>query len=95
MTCFNRGEVGHLIHACPGKNKKNSATADDLVDNVSEPVEAGPSNVAPPVTEAGAVEDRAGKNDFSSCSYEVDYIKLFLRVTKNKRGVHLYKKHSD
>lgn len=31
------------------------------------------------------------QSDFSSCSYVVDGIKLFLKATKNKRGVRINK----
>ncbi len=54
MRCFKCGEMGHLIRACPGKTKGNSS-ANDV--NAGEPVEAGPSNVAPQVVETGAVEE--------------------------------------
>ncbi|KAG1925667.1 hypothetical protein F2P79_025374 [Pimephales promelas] len=47
MKCFKCGEVGHLIRACPGKNQENVPATVDIV-NVSEPVEAGPSNAARP-----------------------------------------------
>lgn len=58
MKCFNCGKVGHLIHSCPGKNKENSAAADDIVDNVSKPAESGPSNAAPHARVTGTVDDR-------------------------------------
>lgn len=50
MKCFKCGEVGHLIRACPGKNQENVSATVDIV-NVSEPVEAGPSNAARPAAE--------------------------------------------
>ncbi len=54
MRCFKCGEMVHLIRACPGKTKENSS-ANDV--NADEPVESGPSNVAPQVVETGAVEE--------------------------------------
>lgn len=63
MKCFNCGEVGHLIRACPGKTKENSSVNDV---NAGEPVEAGPSNAPPPVAGTGAVEESTVVNSSES-----------------------------
>lgn len=61
IKCFNCGEVGHLIRACPGKNKENNLPINDTGSD-GESVKAGPSNAVPPVAETGAVEEGAAES---------------------------------
>lgn len=60
MKCFNCGEIGHLIRACPGKDTENSNSL--AVANVGEVVQAGPSNVDPPVADESVTEERVVEN---------------------------------
>lgn len=61
MKCFNCGEVGHLIRACPGKNKEINVPINDIGSD-GESVKAGPSNTVAPVAETGAVKDGAAES---------------------------------
>ncbi len=66
MKCFNCGQSGHLIRACPAKNLNNPSAGGDVRTGRSDvvvdaaPDEAGPSDEAPGVSGLQVVED---KND--------------------------------
>ncbi|KAI2654683.1 Branchpoint-bridging protein [Labeo rohita] len=59
MKCFNCGEIGHLICACPNRTNENRPVVDDSAGGVGELAEAGPSNAASPGTVSKGVTAQA------------------------------------
>lgn len=64
MKCFNCGEAGHLIRACPTKTNAEGSGA----NNADEPAEAGPSNAAPLEVVAGKANEGDDTNRSANAS---------------------------
>ncbi len=74
LKCLKKGKTKYRYHEVKLPLKNDSQLSED---HETESDSDSDSSVA------------LAQSDFSACSYDSDEIKLFLRATKNKRGVNV------